>query len=75
MKSGSLGIVNPKVFFEVMQKARHGQEVPLVRLLRTVGIEVWLRNLSKWGAVVGRDRNTENLLSSSTPPVISAEKY
>ncbi len=40
-----LGIVEAKTFLEALQKARHGQEVPMVPLLRTVGLELWLRNL------------------------------
>ncbi len=43
--SASLDIVNPRIFAEVLQSAREGHEVPLVTLLRTFAIELWLRNL------------------------------
>jgi asparagine synthase (glutamine-hydrolysing) len=42
----SLGIVNSTYFVEALQEARHGVEVPIVPLMRTLGIEVWLRNLT-----------------------------
>jgi asparagine synthase (glutamine-hydrolysing) len=48
MSSGSLGIVEAKKFLEALQKARHGEEVPVVTLMRTLGIELWLRNRRRW---------------------------
>jgi asparagine synthase (glutamine-hydrolysing) len=45
MISSSLGIVEPGRFSDVLHKARHGEEVPLVPLLRTIYIESWLRSL------------------------------
>jgi len=74
MISETLCIVNPKVFWETMRAAMDGQEVSTVRLLRTVGIELWLRNLSKHGVVVGTDRNTGTNPNCSVPTVFSAEK-
>jgi len=57
-----------------MRAAMDGQEVSTVRLLRTVGIELWLRNLSKHGVVFGTDRNTGTNPNCSVPTVFSAEK-
>jgi asparagine synthase (glutamine-hydrolysing) len=45
---GSLGIVETTKLSEALQKARRGQEIPLVILIRTLAIETWLRNVSKW---------------------------
>ncbi len=43
--SGSLGIVDPNGFSEVLQDVRHGQEKPIVSLMRTLGLEFWLRGI------------------------------
>lgn len=43
MDSSSLGIVSANRFSDALQKARLGQEVPTVPLLRTLGIEFWLK--------------------------------
>ena len=41
----SLGIVDSVAFLEALEKARIGDDVPLVPLLRTLTIEHWLRSL------------------------------
>jgi len=43
----SLGIVDEVCLLEELQKARHGQEVSTVCLMRTLGIEFWLRGLRR----------------------------
>jgi asparagine synthase (glutamine-hydrolysing) len=43
MVSGSLGIIDSEAFAEAWQQVHKGSEVPLVPLLRTLGIELWLR--------------------------------
>lgn len=43
MVSGSLRITDSQRFSEALEKVRHGQEVPLVTLIRTLSIEYWLR--------------------------------
>jgi asparagine synthase (glutamine-hydrolysing) len=45
MVSSSLGIVKGGKFLEALDKARHGRELPLVSLLRTLTIENWLLKL------------------------------
>ena len=45
MFSSSLGIVEAKEFLEVLRKARHGQKVPTVAVLRTLSMEAWLQTL------------------------------
>jgi len=46
MLMSSLGIADSLRFVEALQKTRQGVEVPVVPLMRTLGIELWLRNLS-----------------------------
>jgi asparagine synthase (glutamine-hydrolysing) len=43
MASGSLGVVDTKKFLQALQKAFRGQAVSTVAILRTLGIERWLR--------------------------------
>jgi hypothetical protein len=40
----SLGILDAREFSLVVQRVRHGQEVPLVLLLRSLLLESWLRS-------------------------------
>jgi len=42
----SLGIMDPDGFLEVLQKARHNEEVPMHILGRTLTLESWLRQLT-----------------------------
>jgi len=45
MTSASLGIVNAVAFSEVLRKVCGGQQVPIVTVMRTLGIEFWLRHI------------------------------
>jgi asparagine synthase (glutamine-hydrolysing) len=74
MISSSLGVVDAGKFSEVLRKARDGQEVVIVTLMRTLRIEVWLRNLSNRGILVGMDQQTHESMNGLAPTVISAEK-
>jgi len=47
MMSDTAGIVDPEQFRRVVRRAMEGLDVQLVPLLRTIGIERWLRNLSR----------------------------
>jgi asparagine synthase (glutamine-hydrolysing) len=49
MVTSSLNVVAPDVFSEVLQKACQGQEVPTVMLMRTLGVEFWLRSVRNRG--------------------------
>jgi asparagine synthase (glutamine-hydrolysing) len=42
----SLGIADSTRFVDTLQKIPHGSDVPIVPLMRTLGIELWLRNLT-----------------------------
>jgi asparagine synthase (glutamine-hydrolysing) len=46
MVSAELGIVVPEYLVAAIQKARQGMEIPVVTLMRTLGIETWLRNIT-----------------------------
>lgn len=52
MLASSIGIVNAAAFRNSLQKARNGEEVPILPLMRTLDIEFWLRNLSQNGLLV-----------------------
>lgn len=69
-----LGIVDADKLSEVLQQARHGQEVAIVSLMRTLRIEVWLRNLNNRGILVGMDQHTQESMIGLAPTAISAEK-
>jgi len=49
MVLASLGIVDPIAFRQELEKARVGLEILPIALLRTIGIEAWLRNLDVAG--------------------------
>jgi asparagine synthase (glutamine-hydrolysing) len=44
--TSSLGIVDSRCFTEALQKIQEGANVPIVPLMRALGIELWLRNLT-----------------------------
>jgi asparagine synthase (glutamine-hydrolysing) len=46
MLISSLGIADSTRFLEALQKTRQGVEVPIIPLIRTLGMELWLRNLT-----------------------------
>ncbi len=46
MLMSSLGIADSTRFIEALQKIQQGADVPMVTLMRTLGIELWLRNLT-----------------------------
>jgi len=41
-----LGIADSRRFMETLQKTRRGADVPLIALMRTLNIELWLRSLT-----------------------------
>jgi asparagine synthase (glutamine-hydrolysing) len=51
MVSGELGIVRPEVFVREVQQACHGGQGHLVRTLRTIALEKWLKALVQRGVV------------------------
>ncbi|HKT25440.1 MAG TPA: asparagine synthase-related protein [Terriglobales bacterium] len=47
----SLQIVNESAFRDALQAAINGRDISIVQLMRTLGIEMWLRNLRTWGGI------------------------
>jgi len=45
MATETLGIIDSKQLSDAIKRAALGQEVPVVHLLRTIAIEVWLKRL------------------------------
>ncbi len=68
MVASSIGIVNASSFRDSLQKARNGEEVPILPLMRTLEIEFWLRNLSQNGLLMTHSlsRTTGRLLNRAT---------
>ncbi len=64
MASGSLGIVISEKFGAALEVARVGREIPLIPLLRTVALELWLRNML-------RERRLQ-LSDDQTPRIVPA---
>jgi len=75
MVSDSLGIVDAKAFRETLQLARQGQEIPTVPLLRTLGIEFWLQQLThpNWVRVIA-DTQHGNALTGISAHIAAKEK-
>ena len=51
MALSSLGIVDPELVSEALQKARRGEDVPMISLMRIFLIEGWLKQLRALGVV------------------------
>jgi asparagine synthase (glutamine-hydrolysing) len=60
----SLGIVEPGLLFEAVQKARRGQELPVITLMRTLALERWLRTVSAHEKIVTNAKLTTPKSSS-----------
>lgn len=51
--SAALGIVDARLFRGALEAAHHQSNFPLLPLMRTLGVEFWLRNLQDHGLVQG----------------------
>jgi asparagine synthase (glutamine-hydrolysing) len=51
--SSSLGYVNNTDFLEKLKAARNGEGIHIVRMLRTLSLELWLRDLASRGLIAG----------------------
>jgi asparagine synthase (glutamine-hydrolysing) len=66
MLSSSLGMVDSERLYAALQKARHGEEVAMVTLMRTIGLEGWLKALRAQGIVtMSPSRKPELTLQAS----------
>jgi asparagine synthase (glutamine-hydrolysing) len=61
------GIVDHQAFLTALEKIRSGEEVPVVPLLRTLGVERWLRNLNRPRQVVAGKRRAIGFGPSRRP--------
>ena len=67
MVSGSLGIVDSERLHAALQKARRGEELPMVMLNRTLCLEGWLKDLRALGIVyLGPTRKSALTLRASS---------
>ncbi len=60
LMTDAMGIVDRQAFSDALEKARHGQEIHLVALMRTLALEGWLRGL--------RERNLIHISWSACQP-------
>jgi len=84
MVSDSLGIVDSKSFLEALKKARHTSGEQIVPLMRTVAVEMWLKNVAHrespfTGGTITKERRDEYLARESSlfpkHTFFSAENY
>jgi asparagine synthase (glutamine-hydrolysing) len=61
----SLGIVSSAAFRQALEDVRHGKEVPIVPIQRTLSLECWLRNLSHWGVLASTASTANRGFASS----------
>jgi asparagine synthase (glutamine-hydrolysing) len=47
MQTAAFGIVDSQRFVDALQRARRGQEVSVVFVMRAFGIELWVRSLTR----------------------------
>jgi len=63
----SLGIADSARFIEALQKVRQGTEVPMVMLMRTLGVELWLRSLTAREVLRGPAHQTRPATKQALP--------
>ena len=51
MVTSSLGIVDTRAYCDALQQARNGQDVPIIPMMRTITVEMWLRSLIHWNVL------------------------
>ena len=77
MRASSLGIVEPTCFRQSFAAARDGQAISLPLLLRTLSLELWLRNLERrnaWSTAFPVALSNAIAQLPSAPNVFSAER-
>jgi asparagine synthase (glutamine-hydrolysing) len=76
MQWGSRGIVDRDAVSEALGEGRHGRDVQMVPLIRTLLLEFWLRSVTAQGYITGvEDRDTRPRSShsaSSTPTALQS---
>jgi len=56
LMSASLGIFDAEAFRKAVQRVRHGEEVPIVPLMRSLSVERWLRSINHRAALISAPR-------------------
>lgn len=51
MVTSSLGMVDNRAYCDALEQARNGQDVPIIPMMRTIAVEMWLRNLVQWNVL------------------------
>jgi asparagine synthase (glutamine-hydrolysing) len=67
MLSSSLGIVDSERLYAALQKARRGEELPMITLTRTLRLEGWLKHLRAMGIVNLRVTEERGLALQASP--------
>lgn len=57
--SSAIGVVNAKAFCETLEKVQSDQEIPIVGLMRTLTLEMWLKNLICHGLLTTHGKQNE----------------
>ena len=70
MVSASLGLVDSRAFSQALEEARCGKHVAIMPLLRTLELELWLRNLRARGVLGNEPRHV-----SRGPSIITAATH
>jgi hypothetical protein len=73
MNSASMGVVDPAAFAALLQTARKGDAVPLTRLMRTVFVEAWLRQVRRHGILTNSIEEAMDSVPHLGAALISAE--
>jgi len=73
MISDSLGFIDSKDFAEALLKVGRGMEVPTVTVMRTLGVEFWLRNLREHEIVTAVSPINSMILSKR--PVLTEHSH
>jgi asparagine synthase (glutamine-hydrolysing) len=73
MALSSIGILEPRRFLETLERARSGQEVSTVLLLRTFTVEAWLRHLGNREILLRTNEHLPDSPKCLAPTAISAE--
>jgi asparagine synthase (glutamine-hydrolysing) len=73
----SLGIVSARAFYESLRRARGGEAIPIVTLVRTVCVEYWLRSVGRWvptvASVIDQQRAESGAPNAFSYPAAKAE--
>jgi asparagine synthase (glutamine-hydrolysing) len=67
--SSAIELIDTKIFCETLEKVWSGREVPIVTLMRTIAIEMWLRRLVHNGLLLNGQTNKYkgSLLGKDSP--------